>query len=162
MATLFSERVRQLPGVIQGLSESFSQIALRLQQSNTITEDHMRLVRSSKTALPGCNICLFEIPSHQLSCGHEFCYFCVTRISHLRGGDFTVHKCLLCGIASSNIIQVIPTGAGIRSLVLSSSAGSTIKSLYGIRQLLFGPLEDYFDIAVGSEKGELPYQRISL
>lgn len=49
---------------------------------------------------------------------------------------------------------MVPTAAGIRSLVLSGSSKTSLRFLFEVRQLLFGPLEDYFDLVVSSEDGK--------
>ena len=112
-------------------------------------DQHMKLVRINKIALPGCTCCMLRAPRHRLTCQHRFCDYCLVTAAHQ-----PITACPLCGELNKEEVLTVPPTAGIRALVLSDpSPARAVEFLAALRKKLYGHLEDYFDMIVASRTG---------
>jgi hypothetical protein len=117
-------------------------------------------IRSNQT----CLFCLRRKPEeHVLSCGHAICDVC-PRIF----GDgapevdeqFTISQCILCKTHGSLVTVLPPPTANLS--ILSIDGGGTrgvvpLEFLRAMQELIETPLQDLFDLAVGTSSGMLSF-----
>ncbi|UNI16700.1 hypothetical protein JDV02_003114 [Purpureocillium takamizusanense] len=118
-----------------------------MARESTIAEQHLTLMRTLRDKVPGCSLCLLRTPVHMLTCGHELCDHCAGALRECP----KLERCRLCKAVNYSALPVSPNVAGPRALVVSGSAISAVRFLLKIRKLLFGHLEDYFDLIASSE-----------
>lgn len=125
----------------------------------SLAAQHFKLLRNLGVSLPGCSICLFNIPIHEFTCGHKFCYHCVLVSSSDPDYSASVpHSsptaCFICDKPNLVSVSQKPSAARGRVLALSGSPGSVLKFLANMRNLLFGHLADYLDLIITSKSGK--------
>ena len=103
-----------------------------------------------------CLFCLRQKPEHFLTCGHALCEICIKIIRIAQSGKelhFEVSSCVLCLSQGKLIARLKPATAGCR--ILSIDGGGIrgvvpLEFLDLLQKLIDCPLQDLFDLAVGT------------
>lgn len=112
-----------------------------------------------------CFACLARAPEHSLPCGHSLCDPCTV----MRGSSssknpwtFVIEVCPLCKSNKSTIIKLKPPTAGVRILSIDGGGVRGITSITWLQELqsflrLPMPIQEHFDIAVGTSSGNFTH-----
>lgn len=141
----------------------FSEIELQIKSSAKLHQDNLgsrcskwRRLKSNRT----CLYCLRRKPEHVLNCGHAIDDTCIKIFGKgLNGGEhwFQVSNCLLYASQGSLSVQLKPSTAGFR--LMSIDGGGTqgiipLEFLKLLQEAIYIPLQDLFDLAIGTSSGE--------
>lgn len=108
-----------------------------------------------------CLICLRSSPQHAHTCGHTVCDECVRRHGRPISGlyySFRLQSCLVCCSSEPLTVRQVPPSAGHRVLTLDGGGVGGCISLEALAALqdrlgLPYPLQDEFDLAIGTSSG---------
>lgn len=114
-------------------------------------------IRTSMAVNTTCLTCLSNWPSYDLPCGYRVCARCVRYFGrHVRGTQFQLGTCMLCGQRHQDPLDVGPAVAGVRILEIDGdvdNAPGIAENLKSLSSRLPGPLHNYFDVVVGCGVG---------
>ena len=153
---LLPKRVYDCPSLLGDLYHHFSAMIRRAhQRDESVTTQHLNLIKRLDIQTVGCSICVLRVPVRQLSCQHWLCEHCARRICFgtVTPGP-TIRNCPICKETNLEDVHITPPMSGIRVLTLDGSERLVSRYLFDIRQILFGPLDDYFDLVVAYENGQ--------
>jgi hypothetical protein len=116
-------------------------------------------IRSATTCF-GCVIA--RRPEHTCSCGHSFCDPCLVNYGRRAPGapwTIAVKLCPLCDVKVNKVVKLKPPTAGVR---VFTADGGGVRGVVGIRWLkvlesnlrLPMPIQEHFDLVVGTSSGE--------
>ncbi len=109
-----------------------------------------------------CYTCLARRPEKTLPCGHSLCELCIVchgRSSLAEPDTVDFNECPLCGHTEAVTFKLKPPTAGVRVLSIDGGGIRGIVALRFMKELqnalkLFMPVQEHFDLAVGSSSGE--------
>lgn len=110
----------------------------------------------SKQPLYSCSFCILQRPSWTLDCKHMLCRRCIN--AHATSGQSyhpQVKSCPLCQSPNSSPFFIKPPTASAIALNLrGTNPVKIIQFLKDLRRSVGFPLQDCFDIVIGSEAGK--------
>ncbi|TGJ70100.1 hypothetical protein EYR41_006087 [Orbilia oligospora] len=142
---------------------------------NGIYAHHAFIIKNRRLCMllnsrSSCAMCLIAESDYVLTCGHGFCESCLVSSGRrtMQRYCWEIQNCIVCGSATTKsqshqggiLVSVKPPTAGARLLVIDGGGVRGIIPLQFLRILqassrLKIPIQDYFDLAVGTSSGGL-------
>ncbi|KAK2756593.1 hypothetical protein CKAH01_17173 [Colletotrichum kahawae] len=156
-----AREVRQ-PDLAAVVKQHFCNLVKKAEANpQALLHNHLNLLRNHNDLLTpskACGMCHLRVPTHTATCQHKLCDSCADLLGH-QSNDTQHSACLIC---LKGDILIKPRSVAVRALILHGrTPRATIGFLFRLRRALLGPLEEYFDIIVASDKGTLYNNRRS-